>query len=378
MAMRVRDALCREIGRARPGLPIRSIATGAAITLLVLGAAASGCAWVALGYNSIRYRTTASGESANVVIHGTTAYGSLADRGIEIVDLIHPERHRTIPPPAGSESVDDLAVADELLFALDARRPGHLSVFSLSDPSMPVFVSAAVDAEVGPFSGVSAGGGRVTVSGGTSSLALRTYDRQGRLSPEIATIDLGRGQPDVLVAPDGGRAFVSTHFRGPHFGLTTLQIGGGSTALVRGGKVDLDTYGFTAGGAKPANFPIEAALAANLLFVAHARGLAIISVEVMKQPRLLSLLRLEVKAVSVDVDGSTAAVVGSSPKPLLVLVDVSNPSAPIVKRSVPLPEGSYATSVSVGPAHVVVAAHERGLLIFQRQGWSLRPERMPT
>jgi hypothetical protein len=312
-----------------------------------------------------------------VVIHGTTAYGSLADQGLDVVDLMHPERHRTISPPVGSESIDDVAVADGLLFALDARRPGHLSVFSLSDPTMPLLASAAVEVEVGPFCGVSAGGGRVIVSGGTSVLALRTYDREGRLSPEVATIDLGRGQPDVLIAPDGGRAFVSTHFRGPHFGLTTLEIGSGSTPLVRGGKVDLDTYGFTAGGAKPANFPIEAALAANVLLVAHARGLAIISVGATKQPRVLSVLSLEVKAVSVDVDGSMAGVVGSSPRPLLALVDVANPSAPIVKRSVPLPEGSYATSVAVGPAHVVVAAHKRGLLIFQRQGWSLRPERMP-
>jgi hypothetical protein len=374
--MRVPGALRRNRGRALAGPLIRSIATGSVIAFLVLGAAASGCAWVALGYNSIRYRTTASGESANVVIHGTMAYGSLAEQGLEIIDLVNPERRRTLSPPAGSESIDDLAVADGLLFALDARRPGHLSVFSLSDPTMPVLASAAVGVEVGPFSGVSAGGGRVIVSGGTSLLALRTYDREGRLSPEVATIDLGRGQPDVLVAPDGARAFVSTHFRGPHFGLTTLQIGSGSTALARGGKVDLDTYGFTPGGAKPANFPIEAALADNVLLVAHARGLAVISVEVMKQPRLLSVLGLEVKAVSVDVDGGMAAVVGSSPRPLLVLVDVANPSAPIVKRSVPLPEGSYATSVAVGPSHVVVAAHKRGLLIFQRQGWSLRPERM--
>jgi hypothetical protein len=295
------------------------------------------------------------------------AYGSLAEKGLEIIDLVNPERRRTLSPPVGSESIDDLAVADGLLFALDARRPGHLSVFSLSDPTVPVLASAAVGVEVGPFSGVSAGGGRVIVSGGTSLLALRTYDREGRLSPEVATIDLGRGQPDVLVAPDGARAFVSTHFRGPHFGLTTLQIGSGSTALARGGRVDLDTYGFTAGGAKPANFPIEAALAGKVLLVAHARGLAVISVEVTKQPRLMSVLGLGVKAVSVDADGGMAAVVGSSPRPLLVLIDVANPSAPIIKRSVPLPEGSYATSLAVGPAHVVVAAHKRGLLIFQRQ-----------
>lgn len=369
--MRVPDAL----RRAR--LELRPITSGILIALLVLGAAASGCAWVALGYNSIRYRTTGSGESANVVIHGTTAYGSLADHGLEIVDLAQPDRRRTIPPPAGSESVDDLAVADGFLFALDARKPGHLSVFSLSDPAKPMLASAPVAVDVGPFSGVSAGGGRVIVSGGTSLLSLRTYDREGRLSPPVATTDLGRGQPDVLVAPDGKRAFVSTHFGGPHFGLTTLEIGSGSRSLVRGGQVDLDTYGFTAGGAKPANFPIEAALAGKVLLVAHARGLVIISVEDIKQPRVLSVLDLEVKAVNVDVDGNMAAVVGSSPRPLLVLVDVANPSAPIVRRSIPLPEGSYATSVAVGPMHVVVAAHKRGLLIFQRQGWSLRPERMP-
>lgn len=373
--MKFADAPCRETGQARPGLLILGIAAGTLLALLVLGAGASGCSWIALGYNSLRYPTTSSGESANVVIGGTTAYGSLGEQGLEIVDLRRPERVRTVSPAAGSESVDDLAVADGLLFALDARKPGHLSVFSLSDPTMPVASSAAVAVDVGPFSGVSAGGGRVVVSGGTSRLSLRTYDRDGRLSPEVATIDLGRGQPDVLMAPDGRRAFVSTHFRGPHFGLTILAIGSGSTALVGAGKVDLDTYGFTAGGARPANFPIEAALAGNVLTVAHARGLAMISIQDMDRPRLLGVLDLGVKAVSVDVDGDMAAVVGSSPRPMLVLVDVSDPSAPVVKRPVPLPDGSYATSVAVGPRHVVVAAHKRGLMIFQRQGWSLRPER---
>jgi hypothetical protein len=368
------DVLSIEAGYARRGV-LAWIAIGIVISLLVSSTAGSGCAWIALGYNSIRYRTTAAGESANVVIHGTTAYGTLAERGFGIVDLTSGQRHRTISPPAGSESIDDLAVADGLLFALDARPPGHLSVFSISDPAKPVLASTPVEVGVGPFSGVSAGGGQVIVSGGTSALTLHTYDREGRLGPQVSTIDLGRGQPDVLLAPDGRRAFVSTHFRGPHFGLTTLEIGGGSTPLVRGGKVDLDTYGFTAGGAKPANFPIEAALSGNAVIVAYAGGLAIVSVENLKQPRVLSVLGVGVKAVSVDVDGGMAAVVGSSPRPLLVLVDVASPSAPIIRRSIPLPEGSYATSVAMGPTHIVVAAHKVGLLIFQRQGWSLRPER---
>ena len=343
--------------------------------VLVLGASGWGCGWVALGYNSARYPTTAAGESANVVISGTTAYGSLAERGLEVVDLTTARRIRTLSPPAGSESIDDLAVADGLLFVLDARPPGHLAVFSLSDPGAPVPVSAPVQVEVGPFSGVTAGGGRVIVSGGTSRLSLRTYDRKGLLGREVATIDLGRGQPDVLIARDGSRAFVSTHYSGPHFGLTTLEIRRAPNGLTPGGKVDLDTYGFTPGGAKPASFPIEAAVLGDIVLVAHVRGLAIVSVEGRTEPRLVRVVDVGIKAVNVDVDGAVAAVVGSSPKPLLALLDVSNPSAPVVKGSVPLPEGSRATSVAVGPAHVVVAAHKKGLLIFQRQEWSLRPER---
>ena len=354
----------------------RPLAAVSAIALLVLAGASSGCAWVALGFSSARYRMTGSGESANVVVSGTKAYGTLGDKGFEIVDLNHLETRRTVPPPAGSETVDDLAVADGFLFVLDARKPGHLSVFSLADPAKPTVASASVLVDVGPFSGVSAGGGRVIVSGGTSLLSLRTYDREGRLSAPVATTDLGRGQPDVLMSPDGRRAFVSTHFGGPHFGLTVLDVGSGPAALVNRGSIALDTYGFTAGGAKPASFPVEAALAGDVLLVAHARGLAIVSVTDGK-PRLLSVLGLDVKAVNVDVEGGMAAVVGSSPRPLLVLVDVANPSAPIVKRSVPLPEGSYATSVAVGPTNVVVAAHKRGLLTYQREGWSLRPERIP-
>lgn len=361
--------------KPRPGALIRWIAVGASVVLVIVGTAGSGCAWISLGYNSLTYPTTKAGESANVVILGTTAYGSLAGRGLEIVDLTNPERRRTLAPPSGSESIDDLAVADGHLFALDARRPGHLSVFSLSDPAAPRLTSGPLEVEVGPFSGVSAGGGRVLVSGGTSLLALRTYDLEGRLSPDVDTIDLGRGQPDVLVSAGGDRAFVSTHHRGPHFGLTTVEVDRATGGLARVGGLDLDTYGFTAGGAKPANFPIEAALIESVLLVAHARGLAVISVETLEDPRLLSLVGIGVEAVSVDADADMAAVVGSSPKPLLVLLDVSVPSSPVIRGTVPLPEGSYATSVAVGPHHIAVSAHEKGLLVYQRRGWSIGPER---
>lgn len=351
-------------------LPLMKGVVGAALS----AGMSAGCGWIGIASNSFGYPTTATGESANVVIHGTRAYASLAEAGFEVVDLSTGQRIRVIAPPEGSESVDDLAVADGFLFVLDARPPGHLSVLLLDDASSPELASAPIGVDVGPFSGVAAAGGRVIVSGGTSALSLRTYDRQGRLGSEVATIDLGRGQPDVLLAADGEHAFVSTHQWGPYFGLTTLDVGATPPSLVRSGSIDLDTFGFTAGGAKPASFPIEASLDGDVLLVAYVRGVAVISLGDPLQPRLLSVLDVGVEAVNVDSYEGAAAVVGSSPEPRLILLDVARPSAPVIERSVPLPEGSLATSVAIDRTHVVVAAHHKGTLVFQRQGWLLRPE----
>jgi hypothetical protein len=337
----------------------------AVAVLVALGC--SGCEWIALGVHAAAYRVTAAGEAGNVVANGELAYVSLAQRGVEVVDGGTGRVLQAVPPPSGSESVDDLAVADDLLFVLDARPPGHLSVFSLADPAIPVLRSAPVEVPVGPFSGVAAAGGRVIVSGGTSELTLRTYDHDGRLGADVAKADFGRGQPDVLLAPDGSRAFVSTHFVGPRFGLTTVHVTGVPPSIIKGGTMALETIGFTAGGAKPANFPIETALSGDVLLVAYARGLALVDVSSLDRPSMLSELRLlDVEPVNVDVRDGTAAVVGSSPRPTLVLVDVKNTAAPRVIRSVPLPEGSYATGVALSARHVVVAAGARGALVFPR------------
>ena len=335
-----------------------------AAVLALLGG--SGCEWIALGVHAAAYHVTAAGDAGNVVVNGRLAYVSLAQPGLEIVDAATGHTLKTMPPPAGSESIDDLAVTDGLLFVLDARPPGHLSVYSLADPATPVLRTSPIEVPVGPFSGVAAAGGHVIVSGGTSELTLRTYDQDGRLGTDVAKADFGRGQPDVLIAPEGDRAFVSTHFGGPSFGLTTVHVTGAPPSLIKGGTMDLETIGFTAGGAKPANFPIETALAGDILLVAYVRGLALVDVSDLDRPRMLSELRLNVEPVNVDVRDGTAAVVGSSPKPMLALVDVRNPAAPRLIRSVPLPEGSYATGVAIATTHVVVAAGARGALVSPR------------
>ncbi len=326
----------------------------------------SGCAWISLGVHAAGYRVTAAGEAGNVVVNGRLAYVSLAQQGLEIIDPETDHPLKTMPPPAGSESIDDLAVAEGLLFVLDAQPPGHLSVYSVADPATPVLRSAPVEVPVGPFSGVSAAAGRVIVSGGTSELTLRTYDPDGRLGSDVVKADLGRGQPDVLLAPDGDRAFVSTHFRGPKFGLTTVHVTSAPLSVITGGTLDLETIGFTAGGAKPANFPIEAALTGDVLLVAYVRGLALVDVSDLDQPNVLNEIPLDVKPVNVDVRDGTAAVVGSSPKPMLSVIDVKNPAAPRVIRSVPLPEGSYASGVAIASTHIVVAGGAKGALVFPR------------
>lgn len=333
-----------------------SIRSAGAVLLTVL-AVILGWPWIALAYYAATYPTTRAGEAANVVIDGSVAYVSLGERGFEVVDATSGKVLQIVPPPDGSESVDDLAVAGHLLFVLDARPPGHLSVLS---PTLAL-ASAPVDVEVGPFSGVSAGGGRVIVSGGTSLMSLRSYDATGKLGPHIAAIDCGRGQPDVLLTADGTRAFVSTHRWGPYFGLTSVRVG---SSLTKAGSVKLDTYGFTAGGAKPANFPIETALDANTLLVATLRGLTVVSIADPDRPALVASLDIGVKGVNVDVRNQLAAVVGSSPRPVLVLVDVSSPASPRVVRSISLPAGSRPTGVAIGTTRVVVAAGNHGVLTF--------------
>lgn len=332
---------------------------------MLLALLLGGCTWVELAWHALSYPTTRPGESANVVVHGEWAYVTKGPAGIEVVHLGRREPTRVVPVQGG-ESADDLAVADGLLFVLDARPPGHLTVYTLEDPSAPSLRNPPVPVEVGPFSGVSAAGGRVIVSGGTGRLAMRGYDRAGLLGSEIVTADFGRGQPDVVLAADGRAAYVSTHDWGPYFQLAVAMLASEPLQVIRQSALPLDTYGFTPGGAKPANFPIEGAADGSILYLAFAAGLGVLDVADPSMPKLLGLLKLGVEPVNVDVHDGVAALVGSSPSPLLVLVDVREPSHPRILQSITLPEDSLATGVAVASSHVVVAAHGRGTLLFNR------------
>jgi len=335
--------------------------------------ALSGCSWLGLTWGAFTYPTTRFGEPANVALKGDWGYVTRGGAGLEVLRIGRKTQSRVIPAPAGLESVDDVAVAGDLLFVLDARPPGHLGVFSLADPAAPRLLGEPVAVDVGPFSGVTAAAGRVIVSGGTSRLSLRSYDAAGRLGDAVATADFGRGQPDVLLDASGELGFVSTHDWGPYFRLTLIRTALQPPTLAEVSALPLDTYGFTPGGARPASFPIEAASEGPLLYVATAGGLCIVDVSDPAAPKLLARIDPGVQPVNVDVLDGIAAVVGSEPTPQLVFVSVRDPAHPQILQSFPLPEGSLATGVALTASHAVVAAHGRGTQLFDRSegAWEL-------
>ena len=108
------------------------------------------------------------------------------------------------------------------------------------------------------------------------------------------------------------------------------------------------------------------ALRGTNLFVASGGGLSSFDVGDPAHPRLLARLPLPVRAVHIDVHGTTAAIVGSSPAPTLVLVDVGRPDAPIIERTVPLPEQSRPTSVALTGTRALVAAGAAGVVVVER------------
>ena len=313
--------------------------------------ALAACNWVSLGANAATYDTLEAGDAGNIVVRDSLAYVALGDSGLAVLDARTARRVAIIAPPAGMESVDDITFADGLLFLLDARAPGHLAVHGSG--------RAPVPAPVGPFSGVSAARGICIVSGGTSKLTLWRYSTEGALSLEDST-DLGRGQPDVLVSADGSRAFVSTHYWGPYFGLNLLRLQPGLPGIA---KVEIDGAGFTAGGAKPANFPIEVAeLSDTVVLVAYARGVAVVNTA---HPRVERLIDVGGPAVSVDVKEHEAAVVVAGRIPSLVVLRFTGLAERVVRR-VTLDRGTKPAAVAFSGDNLLVAARDRGVLVVQR------------
>ena len=302
----------------------------------------------------------------NIVATEPFAFAAAGSQGIVVVDLATLTIANVVSPPAGTGTIDDLCLDGGLLFTLDGAGAGALSVFSIANPAEPTLVSGPVGAAVGPFAGVSASNGRVVVSGGTSLLSVRSYDDDGNLFGAVSSIDLGIGQPDVLVSDDGSTAYVSTDFaglvNGQSFGITVIDISGIPTTVLD--QIGIPGAGFSPGTSGPANFPIESALQGDVLFVAAGNGVSVIDVSNPASVQTITQIPLSTNPVNIDVFDDTLYVVGNSPSSTLTTIDISNLSSPVVETVV-LPGNGSPLGVAATSTHVVVADDDLGVLVDQ-------------
>lgn len=334
--------------------------------LLVAGSAALVAAGLAASCRLPDF--AAAGAAANVVATDRLAYAALGAEGIAIHEIATGRRLALVAPLAGMESVDDLALADGWLFALDARAPGRLASFALETAGSPRPVGAPVEAPVGPFSGIAAAAGRIVVSGGTSELTIWRHDSGGAIASDPERLDLGRGQPDVTLSPDGRLAVVSTHFSlvRDTFGITLVDLTATPPRVTA--TVEIAAAGFTPGGARPASFPLTAALDGTLLHVAHGGGLTTFDVADPAQPIELATLDCGFHPVGVSARGRRIAVVGSDPAPSLLVLHREGAGAPVELLRRRLDAGARPTAVAIGGEHAVVAALEGGLAFVDLAG----------
>jgi len=339
----------------------RSISTYLAFAMGLM--ALLGHRWLALGWNAWNYPTATPSARTQAVVAGGHLYVADGAEGIEAVDLTTQKR-QLVPPIAPADRIDDLASADGLLFALDATPPGHLTTYSLTHPDLPAPSGETVPVPVGPFSGVSAAAGLVAVSGGTSQLTLREYDRDGHFGKEVATADFGRGQPDIALTPDGRLAAISTHIYGPEFAITFVGIRRQPLGLEELGQIRLKEAGFTTGGFKPAHFPLVAAWRGDHVYVADGGGLAVIDASDPRQPRLLLRDRQPQPAMDAVVSGGELDVLraGSQPAVFRYRLDTSN--LPTLTGRWNLPAGSRPAAIvrndNGNNNDALVTQHERG------------------
>ena len=300
----------------------------------------------------------------NVAVSGDVAFATAGSQGIVVVDLKSLTITDVISPPDGTGSVDDVSTDGDLLFTLDGLG-GGLSVYSITNPLQPQLVSGPVATDVGPFAGVSAANQRVVVSGGTGLLTVRSYDSNGTLSGSVTSIDLGIGQPDVLISEDGETAYVSTDFAGSvdgqGFGITAIDLTSTPGSISITDRFGIVGAGFSAGARGPANFPIESALQADTLFVASGNGIAVYDVSNPENVQTITLIPLPTNPTSVDVFNDTLYVVGNSPNSTMSVIDVSDLSSPVV-NTVNLPTGG-ALGVAVTSGSVVIADEVLGVLV---------------
>ena len=311
------------------------------------------------GFNNDR------GGAINLASAGARILVARGTLGLEVLDAATGEVVQQLAPAGGADSFDDVAAAGALAVALDAD-DGVLVSFRFTSEGLEL-ADVVPRVAVGPYSGVALDERHVVVSGGTKDATLFAIGPEGRLS-EVARVEGHRGHPRVTMIPDLQAALVSVHFsggdrpEGHEFGVATLSM----TERRFVASAGLEGAGFTDGGGRPASWPGGAHVARELAYVAHGGGLELLRVGAGLELERVARLRLPMAGVHVHVDGSEAFVVGASPS-RLVVVDVSDPARPEIRREVSVGEEDDAPSAVIAtPEHIFVALPRRGVLRLPR------------
>lgn len=337
----------------------RSAVLLAAIVLAALAAAAARD-WLALAWNAWNYPSATAHARTQIAIGQDRAYIAAGIDGIEMIGLSRKRPLTLLGPVAPLDRIDDLVIADGFLFALDATPPGHLQSYALKGNGDAKMTGAAIPVPVGPFSGVSAANGVVAVSGGTSLLTLREYDTQGHFGEAIVAADFGRGQPDIALREDGARAVISTHLVGPQFGLTFVEIQRSPLRLRELGRLLLRDAGFTAGGYKPAHFPIVAAWRGDRVYLAHGGGLDVIDAADPRHPHLRRHDPLPQPAMDVAIIGEVLSVAVAGARPAVFRYRLDPAGTPVLIGTWRLPEGARPAAIASNGDRTWITLHESG------------------
>lgn len=301
-------------------------------------------------------------DANNVVVDGQgMAFAALGVDGFASVEL-STRRLTRFAPPAGMSRVDDLSVARGFLHVLDADVPGRFAVVSANDPA--TLVSGPIPVSVGPYAGISAQGDHVVIAGGAVVAIVYEVDVQGALSPMRSLVSLGLGQPDVTLTDNGTRALTSVEFQGTvngeSFGVTSLQLQPVPTVPTVQFEVGIPGAGLTSGARTPANFPLVTAEVPGPSFVVgHGAGLTFVDDVTGALGPTLAVGPLNFVAV----EGSTVFGVGGQ---RLVEIDASGMVPVVVSNQFLLGPDRDFTGLAVDANHIVIAANEGGLLVFER------------
>lgn len=265
-------------------------------------------------------------------------------------------------------AADDITVDSRgAIFTLSGAT---VRMFTLDDPMVPVQV-ATVSSPGSPFSGISAAGCSLVISGGVLPTRVFRYSFEEPYleltTNGIPIVDQETGAPDVHVAITGAgevTAFYSEDIGNvANWAIQPVVFNGAAELQSTPARTVLTSGQFPGPfGAPfgPANFPVESEFLDGRLYVAHFAAQGIEVVDVSNGGTLLDSFPLSYDPINVSTDGTSLFVVGLTNDQ----VDIIDPASGTIVES--LGDLSTPSGVAANETHVAVADQSLGLVVIPR------------